>query len=348
MWAIVLTIGEKHVKTWMDFPDFYNNPVIKRLAVNQKWTISSTKSPDPEKPKEKVPMDMHILLTEGYGWGASFTRGYNPLVDLNTLCQAIPNAINNCYYLDSEVDGIVVLDVEPKCPESLKKQFMELPWLYAETSMSGKGLHLIFERPDDLLSKYPNAREKQSLQDSNGYYEILMNHMVTFTRNALPHPNETLDIDVFHNIFEILAVNAKPTIVSGKTVIVDEIDTDSIPWHDEITSEALEYTYKKTLQDFPKKGTPTECDPSAYEFGMSSFYHYVIRRIISSNPKYNEHDYTDEEKAVMIYTCTSSILDARPKHNERRNGMPWLLSVASKAIEKNYNTEWESKRKTQV
>ena len=77
-------------------------------------------------------------------WGAAFDRGYNPLVDLETVCKTLPTAANNTYHLDALIDKIVVLDVEPKCPEEIKRQFLSLPYLYSETSMSGNGLHLIF------------------------------------------------------------------------------------------------------------------------------------------------------------------------------------------------------------
>ena len=31
------------IMEYTDFADFYNNPVIKQIAVNKRWTVSTTK-----------------------------------------------------------------------------------------------------------------------------------------------------------------------------------------------------------------------------------------------------------------------------------------------------------------
>jgi hypothetical protein len=263
----------------------------------------------------------------------AFDRGYNPLVDLQTVCETIPTAINNAYYLDATIDNVVVMDVEPKCPEPLKQKFLQLPYLYGETSMSGKGLHLIFDCPKQLLEKYPNAAKKMSLQSSNGYYEILLNHMVTFTRNVIPVSECGADISAFENIFELLAADAKPPSGTGESITIDDIDTDSIPYHDELM-EALKYQkYGKTIKDFPKNGATSGYDNSSYEFGMSGFYYRALKKLLPNN-RYKDHDYTDEEKAIMVYECTSMHLEHRPKHDTARRGMPWLLFIAATLISK--------------
>lgn len=311
------------IPTWEDFPSFYNNPFVQKIANMEKWTVSDN---------TKRPIDMHALIHEQKVWGMAFDRGYNPLVDLKTLCNVIPTAANNAFYLDALSDNFVVLDIEPTCPEPIKQKFLELPYLYGETSMSGKGLHLVFDLPKDIIEKYPNAKTKIALKDGNGYYEILLYHMVTFTRNVLPPSAYTEDISVFENVFELLAMQAKETsIAQGQTI--DDIDTSTIPEFEEIVDKLQKHKYKKTAYDFVDRRNGKDYDHSAFEFGATGFYYRILNKILESD-EFNDHEYTDNEKAIILYTVTTNMLPERAKHETIRNGMPWLLFIASQCIAK--------------
>lgn len=305
------------VKTWRDFPDFYNNPLIKRIADNQKWTVSD---------KDKRPIDMHALINNGKIWGMAFDRGYNPMVDLKTLCERLPTAANNAYYLDALEDHFVVLDIEPKCPDNIKQKLLELPYQFAETSMSGKGYHLLFDLPDMLIDKYPVVKEKLTLKEEHGNYEILLNHVVTFTRNALPPQEKAESWNAFLNVFELLATKAKSSSQT-KTVDPVDIDIDEIPYSAQLLPALMAQRYGKTPADFYD-------DMSKYEFGMTGFYYRCLCKVLKDN-KYKDHEYTDEEKAVIIYYLTSHHLPHREKHDQTRNNMPWLLYIAAQLIAKN-------------
>lgn len=308
------------IPTWEDFPEFYNNPFVKQIANVEKWTVSD---------KNKRPIDMHALIHEQKVWGMAFDRGYNPLVNLETLCNTIPNATNNAYYLDALVDKFVVLDIEPKCPEVLKQKFLSLPYLYGEISMSGKGIHLVFELPEHILRNYPNAQIKLALKEEHGYYEILLNHMITFTRNSLPPSPCTEDISIFDNIFELLAMKEKASAVSGGQVVVTDISPDDIPYFDAVKKTLMGQDYGKTSSDFHD-------DMSKYEFGATGFYYRALTRMLIDNT-YKDHKYTDEEKAIILYSVTSEKLPYREKHEQIRNNMPWLLYVATCLIAKSDN-----------
>lgn len=334
MWAILIKLENKEIEglnmptnegipTWEDFPQFYNNPFVKQIAKIEKWTVSD---------KDKRPIDMHALIHEQKVWGMSFDRGYNPLVNLKTLCDVIPSAKNNAFYLDAIADNFVVLDIEPTCPDIIKRKFLELPYLYGETSMSGKGLHLVFELPKHILEKYPNAKNKIALKDGNGHYEILLYHMITFTRNVLPPSTYKEDIAVFENIFELLAMQAKDTSTAQGQKIED-IDTTTIPHFEEIVDELETKKYGKTAYDFVDRKNGKDHDHSAFEFGATGFYYRALNKLIESD-EYKNHEYTDEEKAIILYTVTSRMLPERAKHETIRNGMPWLLFVASQLIAK--------------
>ena len=322
---------QNNIMTYHDFPMFYENPIIKKLSENEKWTVSTTKSPDPSK-KDKMPIDMHALIHNSKVWGCAFDRGYNPLVTLKTVCDAIPTAVNNTYYLDAIIDKIVVLDIEPGCPDFLKKRFMQMPFLYGEWSMSGRGLHLIFDFPEDIFLKYPDAQNKQVLKEKNGYYQILLNHMVTFTRNTIPYPEQPDMESSFRNMFEILASQAVPSKTAGQVQEIEDC-MENIPGAETIIETLSVQKYTKTLTDFPQKGSKTGYDNSAYEFGMSAFYHRLLNSFLTQEPYCKRH-YTDEEKALIIYHCIENNIEHRAKHDELRCGMPWLLFVAANVTAK--------------
>lgn len=316
------------VPTWRDFPRFYENEAIKELGQRPWWTVSS---PD------KMPIDMYHLINgwDGKIWGLAFNRGYHPMVDLETLCGTIPSAINNAYYLDCLRDGMVVMDIEPSCPKALQDRFLRLPYLYGERSMSGKGLHLLFRLPADILDKYPAARTKLALKHESGYYEILLNHMVTFTRNVLPdmeHPDTERD---FRTLFEELAARQVETIRGDKIDMDGLVDEADIPKFDALMLYLRGREYKKKASDFTKSNGAV--DRSRYEFGMAGFYYGSLRRAVKGGSFANE-TYTDEMMATMVYKVLREKLeergDSREKHDTPRNGMPFLLFLVCDLIAK--------------
>lgn len=305
------------IPTWRDFPTFYENAFIKRIASSKKWTVSD---------KNKRPIDMYTLIHEQKVWGMAFDRGHDPLVDLETLCEVIPSATNNAYYLDALIDNFVVLDIEPKCPDVIKQQFLNLPYLYGEISMSGKGIHLVFDLPKDIVEKYPAVKQKLALKEQHGYYEILLNHMITFTRNTLPPSEFKEDISVFDHVFEMLAMQAKESEAVSDQIVVKDINTDNIPYYDRLMTTLRSVKYNKTSNDF-------HGDMSKYEFGATGFYFRALMKLLKNNT-YKDHTYTDEEKAIILYKLTSEKLPPREKHEQTRNNMPWLLYIATCLIAK--------------
>ena len=49
------------IPTYDDFKEFYENPVIKKIATNKRWTVSTTKEVIGKdgKKKSKMPIDMY-------------------------------------------------------------------------------------------------------------------------------------------------------------------------------------------------------------------------------------------------------------------------------------------------
>lgn len=298
-------------KTFKDFPDFYNHPFIQSIANNQKWTVCDN---------NKKPIDMFSYMYKHQITGALFTNNLS-LVSLPELCNIIPDATNNTYYMDALVDNFVVLDIEKTCPDKIKTKLLSTPYIYGETSLSGKGYHLIFSTPD-CFKDYPIAQKKVVLREEHGYYEILLQHYVTFTRNMLPPATGTTS---FENIFKQLAVNQKDT--QKQNIDVQNLKPNNIPFENDILFILNHLSYKKTINDFYN-------DISKYEYGFVGFLYYKLKNLIKT-PKYKKaHIYTANEKAWLLYLAASNQIPYRPKHDELRNNLPWLLYLAEEIIAK--------------
>jgi len=163
----------------MNLEYFSAMPFIQSISDNARWTVST---------KTKMPIDMNRLIRTGEIVGAKFDNGNEPLITLTQLISALPNAANAAYKLNQSVDEFVVLDIEPKCPADIRDKLLTLPYKYCELSMSGSGFHLVFDKPNtqyqDILYGKPAVKEK------HGWYEILLNHYVTF-RGKVCQPSST-------------------------------------------------------------------------------------------------------------------------------------------------------------
>lgn len=300
-------------KTFRDFNDFYNHPFIKSIADNEKWTVSDN---------NKRPIDMFVYKYRHEVTGAIFTDNKS-LVSLSELCNLIPNAKNNAYFMDSLTDNFVVLDIEPTCPKDIKEKLLLTPYIYGEISLSGKGYHLIYPIPS-CFSKYPIAQKKIVMKEKHGYYEILLQHYVTFTRNMLP---SAIGTENFDPIFEELASIQIET--KRKDTDIQELKPDDIPLEKDILITLFHLDYKKTPADFYN-------DLSKYEYGFIGFLYYHLKKQLDIN-KYKIHKYSDNEKAWLLYTVAKDKIPKRQKHEEYRNNLPWLLYLASEIIAKDEN-----------
>lgn len=303
-------------KTFRDFAEFYEHPFIKSIADDEKWTVSD---------KTKKPIDMFVYKYRHQITGATFTNNLS-LVSLPELCSLIPNARNNAYFMDALTDNFVVLDIEKKCPDDIKKELLQTPYIYGEISLSGQGYHLIYPLPD-CFSDYPDAQTKIVMKEPHGYYEILLQHYVTFTRNMLPKATGNKS---FENIFKKFA---KTQVKASKHDInVNELKPDDIPFADNIIFILSSVEYQKTPADFFD-------DMSKYEYGFMGFLYYKLKNIINIKDYRESHEYTDNEIAWLLYETAKDKIPYRPKHDEFRNNLPWLLYLAGEIIARGNNKD---------
>lgn len=305
------------------FEAFYNNPVIQRLAKEKRWTISD---------KDKVPIDMTDLLTSnGRIIHGALTRkeGHNPFVDLYTLMHNIPNAANNAYSLDAKTDGIMVLDIEPKCPKAIAEKLLQLPAFYGEFSLSGKGYHLILPVPKEYEDVYSCST---AVKEEHGYYEFLCNHCVTFTRNIIPAgyvPN--IGQGSYDDFVKLWCDVASKVDLTKRDAVIDVMsEEEDTEWTDYIQTilQSDAKAYKKTPEDF-------EEDMSRYEHGYTGHVYFVLVNVLKSLRVF----YTKSQMIWEVYRATSELIPYRDKHDTIHDRMPWLLYQASVIVGKNYDED---------
>ncbi len=303
----------------MNLKTFIELDFVQPLKDNKRWTAVN---------KNKMPIDMNALVQNGRIIGASYKNNNQPYVDLPTLYQILPETTNATYVLKQTLDDIVVLDIEPICPKDLTDRLLTLPYLYAETSMSGKGYHLVFSKPK---TKYPDIlMSKTALKEKGGCYEILLSHNVTFTGNQIfRKPGEPVaDITEFYQLFDELASKAVLTkLVECNT---DDLpDIDNIPEQEAIVKLLKQAKYHKKPQDFLKEDGSV--DDSRYEFGIAGFYYNKLKQLLAIS-KYKSHDYTMQERIVLLHEIIKDKVEYREKHDTFRDGLPWLLFTCKRVV----------------
>lgn len=298
------------MKTWADFPDFYDNVVIRSIASNPKWTVSD---------HNKRPINARHMIQTHNVVGATKADA-TCLVTLREILDYIPNVTNHAYHVDVYEDEFVIVDIEKKADDDTRDWLLGLPYLYGEYSLSGKGYHLILPKPKNF-DNFPHATVKKKLQHKEGTYEILLNHYVTFTRNMLPpQKNPRTRIE---DVYAELADQASTLNLSNLAAI--DTDKPEIPKEDRIFQALHRVKYT------PKDVTAYD-DLSRLEFGTLMAFANRLERLLKSN-EFSGHTYTDTEKAWLLYDLAKNALEPRDKHNEMRNGMPFLLFRAQQALE---------------
>lgn len=301
------------------FPNFYTNRAILSIANKPRWAVSDT---------NKRPIDIPTLTNPDPEFARvvgvrEITNGH--LVTLPELTNIPIEFRNNAYYLRANIDNILVLDIEPSCPTEIRDQLLRLPYLYAETSMSGKGFHLIMPLPDNYHD-YPNATAKKKLQEPHKYYEIIIEHWITFTRSVLLPTIQPQNFSntTWEKVYASLAIEAKPTI---KTDIDMDNEKPSIPHEPEIVNIITQmYSSRQT-----KSLTDFNGDHSRYEFSVLGSLRYHLENTIIAS-QFNDHKYSNIEKAWLIYLAIQNIIEPRDKHEQYREGLPILLYSAINLI----------------
>ena len=199
----------------MTVKEFAELSVMTPFLDKCRWTFTAIVD-DQKKPgkKKKIPVDLpHFLWLNDKSYWKGAVEQNNPFLTLRDIAEdeILGNVLTNLCLRLSQANGddIVILDIEPDCPDDEKADFLALPWIYAETSVSGRGLHLVFPAP----ASHPEIRlGKTKLKpDNRNDYEILLNHYITFTMCPVTHdPNRSIrPMSDFEALWENLIKTAK-------------------------------------------------------------------------------------------------------------------------------------------
>lgn len=318
------------------FPEFYQNPHIKALAGARRWTVS-TQKPSEQFPN-KAPLDMRCLLDGGTSKAGkplppgtvrgAFATDATCLVPLTEMTVRFPNAANVALYLRSGVDGYLVLDIEKDCPPQEAARLLAVPGaLYSEVSMSGRGFHLLMPIPANL-NDYPIGATKRVLRHPKGWWEVLLEHWVTFTRQPIP-PQRRAEMaalapdqpPTWEEVWAEVAADAAP----NATVVIDvDAEDPGVPHADSLIKGIIGHGHGRSLADF-------DHDTSRFEFAVLGVYWVRLEKIIDTAafpPGTDTEAFTDSARAWLIYRAAEHALPHRAKHDETRNGLPYLLDRA--------------------
>lgn len=300
--------------------DFINNDVICQLAVKPYWTVNI----DGKKPLDIVAYDTMKVIR-----GA---QNESCLTDLNNLLRIV-NAIPQqfVYSLNAPRDGFVVLDIEKTCPDEIKDRLLDLPFLYGDISMSGKGCHLIFPCPplDEVTIN------KVAMKEEHGYYEVLIHHFVTFTNfTMLPRYDASNAPIQFQQIWDELKSTQRLATKTEMEFDIDSVKLD-FPQYD-VLKDAIIRNFK---QRFRKRPDDYGGDMSRYEFAVIGSVR-VSTNLILDVPVFARKIKLDEmQKIMLVYQIVTEILEPREKHNEIRDGKPMLLYQTCNSFVTNYQSE---------
>lgn len=320
------------------FPDFYANSAIATLAPAARWTISGSLADDPDDPDDpragrKAPIDIRQLLDghdiAGKRLRGAWARDEQCLITLADLTQRIPNAANAAFYLQAATDGLIIIDVEPSCPPEIAANLINLPGLlYTEVSMSGRGYHLIAALPRSFHN-HPMAAGKRVLRHAQGWYEILLDHWVTFTRQPIetwPAPNSQGVASVDELYTELAAVATAVSNASGADVRT-AAEPPEIPHGRQIVLQTVNASLDKL-----KEPAEFDYDNSRWEYSVLATLYIRMDTPMGLYSSFDGSVYSDSDQAWLLYLASLEVLPHRRKHNEMRNRRPYLLDRAASII----------------
>lgn len=315
----------------VQFADFYTNPYIASLGHHPRWTISGHigELDTTERKHRKAPIDVQHLAAHGRVRGA-YEISETCLMTRDELTTTFPLARNNAFYLRAHHDRFVVLDIEKTCPPAITSALLALPHArYREVSMSGMGYHCLFPLPTNFHD-HPAASVKPVLRHTHGWYEILIDHWVTFTRQPIPSdrvfepPAHDAHFATIETVYSDLACHAQRSTTGSSRELGITLHPPDIPHIDTLINTVMNFVdgRLKTPADFDN-------DMSRYEFSVLAIVYRYTKNAVRS-PLYVDLD--AEKIAWIVYLTARELLEFRPKHDELRNGVPYLLDRAGALI----------------
>lgn len=322
-----------------NFPEFYAHPLIQRLSVNERWSVSGVtdKQQESGQPGGKAPLCL-LLLEQGKHVGAkNWSSWRNPPDEaelgaagsLQDVCEIAPYWPNVAYHIDAWIDGVFAVDIEPDCPDDIKQQFLRTNYIYGEVSMSGKGYHLFYSvNWERFAEAYPIAAKKDHIQSADKSFEVHLSHWITFTRRMIP-PCQAPERKTLTDLLIPVFLSAKPSNTGDAPIWNEDLQIDDIPGAD-----LIQRTLTRYLTPYPK--TPESVkDMSKYEFGHVGYLYRQLLICIGRTPVLRANRYTTDQLLLLLYSLAVDRIPYRPKHDTERFGLPWLLWLCQDNMAKN-------------
>lgn len=301
----------------MSLQTLCENIAVRQLALRPFWTINMN---------GKIPMDFKYYRLTDKTLGATGDMSLVPMQEIidyfMTKCKppVIPQQF--VYSLDCKRDGVVILDIEAKCPDDIKQDLIQnLPYCYGDISMSGNGAHLMFPCPplDDITSN------KVVMKEEHGWYEILLCHYCSFTLNTLPK-KDFKDQTAFLQLWNDLAAKQTVSVKDDFDITANRPDFDFPEYTSFYANIKARFKsrFLKTIDDY-------NGDYSRYEFAVLGSLKFALQSM-QDFPFYSHLNLDLNQKVWIVYEIATEVLEYRPKHDEYRDNMPWLLYSAYNAF----------------
>ena len=308
------TLPESADDTRALFPGFYENKAVKQLSRDPLWSVSD--------PIDKKPLHITALLEGRRNRDGSLTGAIkgdpSAMTDLDTIIERMPAIANHAYRLYAADCGYMVIDIEKTATDETRSRLMTLPWVYAERSLSGTGVHLIVPYPADLFAKYPHAATRPALKARDNTWEVLLDHWVTFTRDVI-YDAQPGDLDIYE-VLEPMASAVRPP--------APKIDFDDIPSPSDISFG--ETVIALADGDYPHD-PEDECDKSHFEYCAAMFYLKKVRKTAEAIGRV----YTNEETVALAYALLEKHLESRDKwYSHYIKGTPYIIYTVQCALER--------------
>lgn len=338
------------------------SPELAPLVRFGTWTVSGLPDERYRQSEDdtKVPLNFRAL-TRGVHFGAR-VGDEDATTDLDTLMGAFGgNPPNLAVYWNYDELPYPLLDIESHAEPELLELASHMPALYAESSLSGRGRHLVMPLPDGAdVSELRGAHNMHAEEDGHldGDWEIHMRHWVTFTGYAIDVTPTGAGSDAWDGMFmrAVEAHRSRASVVG--TVTAADVDLDRMerepPSHmREILSSfgrprnrpkrsLGDFTYAKTKAAAGRNSS--DVDYSAYEGHCMAHYAWILMRDMAEGlfvagdgtvVRIGHDEWDDGELAYILYTAAANGLAGfshRDKHDGVRCGMPYLLYEARRVV----------------
>lgn len=326
---------------------------MDQMANEHNFCISSA--------KEKMPLYVGDFLK---------TKNPNDIVpvDRNNI-KHLPtlNEINNCFNFDNMMrayhahaaDNLIVgFDVENfegsefdkvgfKAPHRTDPEYLawfaSLPAHYREYS-AHYGIHLFYQlrrtkltpQSLDMLTNRTEYKVKTVVNGKKLEFELMMNnHWLSITRHTF---GKFIPVsqDVPDDIYKLINNEANRWTKSQHDAIVLDITQKASPLAQKIAD-----LYSPTKYDELKNNTVDDFndDDSYYEYNIAlkiaGSLNYRLQHPRPFDAKHLECDpktVSDNDLVWAVSSILQTAVPSRNKDNEKRDGLPWLVYVAKKAV----------------